>query len=285
MFIVTGANGQLGRLIVHALAARVSPGQIGVSVRDVAKAADLAALGVRVRHGDFAEPESLGHAFEGARRVLIVSSNARAYGGDSRAQHRAALDAARDAGAERVLYTSHMAASATSAFPPMHDHAATEAMLAGSGMKWTSLRHGFYASSGLAMARQATHDDVITIPADGVVSWTTHGDLAEAAAAILAGEHTFEGPTPPLTGSEALSLADLATIRADTAQTSVRHDVISDAQYRERLAARGLPPHVAAIAYGFFLASRAGEFARVDGELASILGRAPTRVRTLIAPS
>ena len=51
MIIVTGATGQLGRLIVKKLVERVHADQIGVSVRDPAKAGDLHALGIRVRHG------------------------------------------------------------------------------------------------------------------------------------------------------------------------------------------------------------------------------------------
>ncbi|XXU42440.1 NAD(P)H-binding protein [Sorangium sp. So ce1014] len=114
-----------GHGIVERLLERVGAGQIGVSVRDPRKAEDLASRGVRVRRGDFDDAASLRDAFEGASRVLIVSSNARASGGDPIAQHRAAPLAAGEVGARRVLYTSHMGASATSAFPPMHDHAAT----------------------------------------------------------------------------------------------------------------------------------------------------------------
>ena len=87
MIIVTGANGLLGRAVVEKLVERVPAGQIGVSVRDPEKASALAALGVRVRRGDFADPASLADAFEGATQVLIVSSNAAAYGGNSVAQH------------------------------------------------------------------------------------------------------------------------------------------------------------------------------------------------------
>jgi len=134
MFIVTGATGHLGRAIVETLVHRVPANQVGASVRDPEKAADLEALGVRVRHGDFDDPDSLRHAFEGAAQVLIVSSNARASGGDPLAQHRSAIKAARAVGAGRIVYTSHMAASATSAFPPMLDHAATEDMLRRSGL-------------------------------------------------------------------------------------------------------------------------------------------------------
>ena len=68
MIIVTGATGQLGHAIVENLVTRVPADQVGVSVRDPKKAADLEALGVRVRQGDFNDPGGLGHAFEGASR-------------------------------------------------------------------------------------------------------------------------------------------------------------------------------------------------------------------------
>ena len=88
MIVVTGATGQLGRMIVERLVAHLPANQVGASVRDLEKAAELKALGVRVRQGSFDNPESLRHAFEGAEQVLIVSSNAGASGGDPIAQHR-----------------------------------------------------------------------------------------------------------------------------------------------------------------------------------------------------
>ena len=153
--------------------------RIAASVRDENKVADLSARGVRVRRADFDEPHSLRHAFEGAEQVLIVSSNARAFGADPLLQHQAAIEAARAAGARRVLYTSHMAASDTSSFTPMHDHHATEQMLRQSGLPWTSLRNGFYAASGLAFMGNALQTGQLQAPPDGKVSWTAHADLAE----------------------------------------------------------------------------------------------------------
>ena len=286
MIVVTGATGQLGRAIVTQLVARVPTGEVGASGRDPAKAADLAVIGVRVRRGDFADPDTLPHAFEGATQVLVVSSNAAAHGGDPLAQHRAAIAAARAVGARRVLYTSHMAASATSAFPPMHTHAATEAMLAESGLAWTALRNGFYASSGVAFMGDAPTTGVLAGPADGPVSWTAHADLAEAAAAILADDGRtwrFARPTPPLTGAEALDLVALVGLATDVLGRPVRREVVSDDALRARMAARGAPPVVADITLGFYAASRAGEFAAVDPTLAQILGRRPTRMRDVLA--
>ncbi|MBC8135530.1 MAG: SDR family oxidoreductase [Fibrella sp.] len=283
MIIVTGATGQLGRAIVENLVGRVPASQVGASVRDPKKAADLEALGVRVRQGDFEEPESLRHAFEGATQVLIVSSNARASGGDTLAQHRSAIEAAHAVGARRIVYTSHMAASDASAFPPMLDHAATENMLRESGLAWTALRHGFYAASGIMLMGDALETGVLAAPTDGKVSWTAHADLAEAAALVLADEGRYDGPTPPLTGSEALDLADLAGIASEVSGRPVRRETITDEELRAKMVARGAPSPAANIALGLYVASRNGEFATVDPTLEQLLGRRPIRMRDLIA--
>lgn len=66
MIVLTGASGQLGGRIVDRLLERVSADQVGVSVHDPERAAALAARGVRVRRGDFADPDTLPAAFEGA---------------------------------------------------------------------------------------------------------------------------------------------------------------------------------------------------------------------------
>ena len=254
-----------------------------MSVRDPEKAKELTGRGVRVRRGDFADPASLAHAFEGAAQVLIVSSNAAAYGGDPLAQHRAAIDAARAAGAKRIVYTSHMGASSGSEFPPMRDHAATEEMLRGSGLAWTALRNGFYASSGLMLMGKASETGMIEAPADGKVSWTTHADLAQAAAILLANEGRYDGPTPPLTGSRALDLADMAGMASEVWGRPVKRVVITDEEQRARMAAHGLPPAVADIMLGLYRASRAGEFATVDPTLEHLLGRPPRSLQNLLA--
>src|SRR4051794_27749047 len=129
MIIVTGATGQLGRSIVEQLLQRLPAQQVGASARDPQKAAGLSQLGARVRQGDFAQPNTLAHAFEGARQVLLVSSSAAPSGGDTLVQHRDAIAAARSAGVRRIVYTSHMAASPSSAFAPARNHAATEQLL------------------------------------------------------------------------------------------------------------------------------------------------------------
>ena len=284
MIIVTGATGHLGRAIVEKLLERVSADQLGASTRDPQKASDLAARGVRVRRGDFEDAASLQQAFEGAGRVMIVSSNARSRGGDPLAQHRRAIEAARAAGAQRVFYTSHMAAGASSAFAPMHDHAATEAMLSESGLAWTALRNGFYGSSGLDMMGSGLQSGELAAPADGAVSWTTHADLAEAAAILLSEtDSRYDGPTPPLVASQALDFADLAGIASQVGPKPVHRQRVTDEAFRQKMTAAGTPEPVVNMMLGFYLAARNGEFAANDPTLQQLLGRAPLGMRELMA--
>ena len=175
MIVVTGATGQLGRMVVEQLLRRIPAAQVGVSVRDPAKAQGLAALGVSVRQGDFEDAGSLRHAFEGAEQVLMVSSNASSYGGDPLAQHQRTIEVAKAAGVQRIVYTSQIAASPTSAFAPALDHAAIEALLQSSGIPFTALRNGFYAASAAAMLGRAISSGELITPADGKFSWTALG--------------------------------------------------------------------------------------------------------------
>ncbi|MFZ6682087.1 SDR family oxidoreductase [Undibacterium sp. Tian12W] len=282
MIIITGATGNLGNFIVQKLLERIPAERIGVSVRDTNKASALAERGVRVRQGDFSQPETLQHAFAGATQVLLVSSGAQAHGADPLVLHQAAINAAKEAGARRIVYTSHMATSPLSAFEPMHTHVATEQMLKESGVPWTALRNGFYASWAVQQVVNAVQSGVLEAPADGKVSWASHADLAEAAAVILADEGSFDGPTPPLVGNEAMDFADLAAI-ASALGKPVRRELVSATAMAAVMTARGLPPAVVRIASSFYTASNKGEFASTDTTLERLLGRKPQSMRSLIA--
>jgi uncharacterized protein YbjT (DUF2867 family) len=281
VIVVTGANGKLGQLIVEKLLSKVNAEQIGVSVRDPEKATHLAERGVRVRQGDFAEPCGLSHAFEAASQLLLISSNARAFGGDTLAQHRAVIDAARTVGVQRIVYTSHMGSSPSSAFPPMWDHAATETMLQESGVPWIALRNGFYANSAIGYMGREWQEGLIEAPIDGKVSWTAHNDLAEAAVEVLLTENYTQGPTAPLTASEALDLADLAAIASELLDRPVRRKTLEAEELRKRLSQSGMSSQIDII-LGLYEASRLGEFATVDHTLAQLLHRPPISVRQVL---
>ena len=280
MIVITGATGALNGATVEHLLKRIPADQIGVSVRDVAKAQHFADRGVRVRRGAYADPAALLDSFEGADQVLLVSSND--PNADAVALLSVGIDTAVAAGARRILYTSHQHTGLDSPFFPARDHAAAEALLADSGVAWTSLRNGFYAHSLDWLLGPWHETDVIATPADGPVSWTERADEAEAAAVILAGERHFDGPVT-LTASAAVTFDEIAGIASELTGRDIRRVVIDDETWVAEQTAHGTPEVMARFLLGFYQAAREGRFAAVDPLLGDLLDRQPRTVRDLLA--
>lgn len=218
MIVLTGATGGLGGATVEHLLTRVPADQIGVSVRDVGKAQHLAARGVRVRQGSYADPAALRDSFAGAEQVLLVSGNDPAA--DLVSLHHNAIEAAVAAGARRILYTSQQGAVPGNPYPPSEFHIATEAILAESGVAWTALRNGAYGSLEQVLGPwQQT--GVIAQPQDGPVPYTERAEVAEVTSAILAGNHSRDGPVT-LTTPNAVTYVDIATIASELTGRTLR---------------------------------------------------------------
>ena len=280
MIVITGATGALNGATVEHLLNLVPADRIGVSVRDPAKARHLAERGVRVRRGSYDDVAALRASFEDAEQVLLVSSSDPAA--DQVSLHRAAVEAAVAAGARRILYTSHQGAGLDSPFYPARVHAATEALLAASGVAWTSLRNGFYAHTLDWLLGPWRETGIIAAPADGPVSWTDRGDEGEAAAAILASQRPFDGPVT-LTAADAVTFNDIATLAAELAGRDVRRVVVDDEEWVAGLVAHGTPQFMARFMLGTFMAAREGRFAGTGPLLGELLGRRPRSVRDLLA--
>jgi NAD(P)H dehydrogenase (quinone) len=280
MIIVTGATGALNGATVDHLLERFPADEITVAVRDVAKAERFAERGVGVRCGDYADPGSLPGAFEGADQLLLVSSND--PGADAMSLHRAAIDAAKAAGVGRILYTSHQGAGDDSPFVPARIHAATERLLAESGVAWTSLRNGFYAHSLTWLAGPWRETGVITVPADGPVSWTAREDAAEAAAVVIASNGAYDGPTT-LTAGSAPTFQDVAVIASELTGKEVTCVVVDPDEWIAAQVAEGTQEFMARFILGMYLAAAEGRFAGVDPLLGELLGREPQSVRDLLA--
>jgi NAD(P)H dehydrogenase (quinone) len=276
MIVVTGATGALNGATVDHLLKRMSAKDLAVAVRDPAKAERFAAQGVEVRRGDYADPDTLLAAFAGADQLLLVSSS------DPRADavplHRAAIEAAVTAGVGRILYTSHQGTHPDTPFGPGRDHAATEQLLAESGVSWTSLRNGFYAHSLDSLLGPWRETGMIRVPADGPVSWTAREDLAEAAALILASDRSHEGPTT-LTAGAAPTFAEIAEIASELQHRPIKFAVVDTEEWIAAQVTAGQSEFAARFTLGLYQAAAEGYFATVEPLLAELLGREPRTVR------
>lgn len=279
MIIATGATGTLNGAAVARLLERLPAEQIGVSVRDPARAAHLERRGVRVRQGTYDDPDALRHSFEGADQVLLVSSSD--LTADVLAQHRRAIDAAVDAGARRILYTSAFGAGFDTPYPPLALHAATEQHLAESGVAWTSLRNGFYGDLDQLLGPWRS-TRTIARPADGPFAWVDRRDAGEAAAAILVGDGGFDGVVD-LVPDRPVTLADFAAAASDLTGEPVQRIVVDDEEWVAGEVDAGAPEAAARFSLSMFRATREGHFSGSDPTLTRLLGRAPRTPADMLA--
>lgn len=279
MIVVTAASGQLGRLVVEELLARLPASEIVAAVRTPAKVADLAARGVTVREADYTRPETLDTAFRGADKLLLISSS---EVGQRLPQHRNAIEAARRAGVGLVAYTSLLHAD-TSPLPLHAEHLATEALLKESGLPNVVLRNGWYTENYLASVAPAlAHGAYIGSAGDGRIASAARADYAAAAAAVLTAPEQA-GKVYELAGDESYTLAELAAEITRQSGKPVVYQDLSAADFKAALLGAGLPEGLATLlAESDVGASQGGLFD--DGrQLSRLIGRPTTPLASLLA--
>ena len=284
--LVTGASGQLGRLVLDALLAsgKVAPAGIVATTRDTAKLADYAARGVAVRAADFDDPASLDAAFAGATKVLIVSTDALDQPGKRLTQHTAAVAAARKAGVKHILYTS-MPQPDDSLVTFAPDHLGTEDAIKATGIPYTILRDGWYAENLFMSLPHALEAGAwYTSTGEGRIAHITRADTAAALAGALlkAGD---ESRTYTLTGTKSRTAEEIAAVVSAATGKPLKVVHVTDAQLAEGLKAAGLPEGFIPTIVSFDANTREGKIAAVTGDAEALSGRKPTSFEDFVAAS
>ena len=218
MILITGATGQLGRVVIAHLVKLGDPGQVAALVRDGGKASDLKAGGVDVRVGDYDDVASLGAAMKGIERVLLISGTERDPAKSLR-QHANVIDAAGRAGVRLIAYTGRaMRDPAATETELIRGHFRTEDLIRESGMAHALFRNALYLES-LAYfigkgqphpGRPPDFEEDIRLPTgDGKVAYTLRGELGEGIANVLQRDER-EDRVYTLTAGEAWSFHDVA---------------------------------------------------------------------------
>lgn len=279
--LVTGASGHLGRRVIELLLER-GAGPIIATTRSPEKLADLAALGVEVRAADFDDVASLPAAFAGARRALLVSTDALDRPGRRRDQQAAAVRALEAAGVEHVVYTSCPSPYDGSPVGVVPDHLATERALAASKLDFTILRNNLYAEVILYSLPQAVAaGQLVDAKADGGVAWVWRDDCARAAAAALADVATGRR-TLDVTGPAAITSAELAAIASEVTGKPVRHVPVPTGALIAGMVQHGLPEPVARLMASFDAGAAKGDLATTSTAVADLTGTPPRTVRDFL---
>ncbi|MEZ0365004.1 NAD(P)H-binding protein [Mycobacterium sp. pUA109] len=266
---VTGASGNLGRLVVEELLATTPAEQVVAIVRNPAKVADLAARGVEVRRADYSDARLWRPALQGVEKLLLISVS----GAGASEAHRNVIDAAGDAGVGRIAYTSILHAD-TSSNPLAGEHAATERLIAATGIPAVILRNAWYHELYTRMLPQyLATGEVIGSTGDGRISGAARADFATAAVTALLTEdpqsRTYE------LGGPAFTLADLAETITAVTGTTVAHRNLTDDAYAAELRASGMDSGTISLIVGTDASIAAGEMQTDSTDLAGLIGRVP----------
>ena len=270
---VTGATGEVGGRVARRLAGLGRSQRL--VVRDPSRAPELG--GADVSQATYDDDESMRQALAGVRTLFFVSAHESA---DRVGQHVTAIDAAVEAGVERIVYLSFMAAAPEATFTFARDHFHTEQYIKATGVAWTFLRSSLYLDY---MPFFAGDEGIIRGPGgNGRFAPVSRDDIADAAVAVLvAGGH--DGETFDMTGPEALTFFQVAERLSRAAGRQV---VYVDETLEEARASRsvyGAPEWEVEGWVTSYAAVATGEMDIVSDAVAVLAGHAPQSLDEYLA--
>lgn len=266
---VTGATGQLGKLVVEQLKGKVGKDSVVALVRAPEKAKEL---GVETRSFDYTQSEGLSEQLKGIDRLLLISSNEI---GQRAQQHKNVIDAAKKAGVKWVVYTSLLHADTTT-LNLAGEHLETEKMLKDSGIDYTILRNGWYTenytgSIGGALAGGA----FIGSAGSGKVSSAARIDYAEAAATVIYNE-SYKGKVFELAGDNAYTLSDLAAEISKQTGKDIPYKNLPETEYARILESFDIPKGFADAIASWDVSVSKGDLFDNTQQLSKLIGKPTT---------
>lgn len=278
MIVITGATGQLGRLVIAALLKKVPASKLVAAVRDIDKAKDIAALGVSVRYADYNQPASWDGALKGAEKVLLISSS---EVGRRAQQHQTVIDAAKRAGVSQLAYTSILHTD-TSTLMLAQEHQATEAAILASGLPYAILRNGWYTENyipGIATAQSL--GAVYGAAKEGRISAASREDYANAAAEVLSSAQQ-SNKIYELAGDAAFTMAEYAAVISTLFGKAIPYVNLSQESYQNALVGAGLPEPFAAILADADAGIAKGQLFDEGRQLSQLIGKPTTSLESVI---
>ena len=293
MIIITGASGQFGRAAAELLLTKVPADQVILTSRSPDKLEDFRKQGAHMRYADFDNKASLGAAFAGGTKMLLIST---ARVGTRVSQHRNAIEAAVAAGVDHIAYTSIISADepGNPAIVKL-DHRATEEIIEQSGADWTFLRDSQYAEAiaGAMVPGALIAGKLPDNCGDGKVAFVSREDCVAVAVGVL----TQEGhrrKAYDLTGPELLSIPEAMAIASEIIGKEIEVIPVDDEAMFAYFDSLGAPRHASDIVpdgpipwssddmVTFGQAIKEGYFNKINDNVERITGRPPKSLRAVM---
>ena len=272
---VSGATGQLGKLVIAELKNKAGSETLVALARNPDKAA---ALGIEVRAFDYGQLENLAASLQGIDRLLLISSS---EVGQRFEQHSNVIRAAQKAGVRWIVYTSLLHAE-NSSLSLASEHVATERALRKSGIAHTILRNGWYTENQVSSIPGALSAGALVGSAgDGKISAAARQDFAEAAAAVILDEQHI-GKVYELAGDEAYTLTDFAAAISESSGKEIPYKNLPEVAYADILKNAGLPDRLAEAIASWDTGIEMGDLYDDSRELSQLIGRPTTPMSRVV---
>jgi uncharacterized protein YbjT (DUF2867 family) len=265
-YLITGATGNIGSLVVELLLARgIRP---RILARDLDKAPARFGDRVDVARGDLEDARSLAPALAGADALFLVNS-----GPDLGARDGAAATAAKAAGVKHLVKLSTNDARDQTGTGVWH--AQGEAAVRASGIPFTFVQPSGFMVNALWWAPSIKATGIVRSPTgDGRIPFIHSADIAAVVVAALTTRDHL-GASLNITGPEALSYAQMVAKIGDAIGRPLTYQAISDDGGRQQQLAIGVPAPLAEARVSIWRAIREGRLAAVTTEVRCVLGRDP----------
>jgi len=273
--LVTGASGNVGGAVVHALAARGA--RIVAAERRPERGAAVFGPSVRAVRLDFLDRRTWAPSLEGIRHMFLMRPPAIA---NVAATLNPFIDVARERGVDHIVFLSVTGADRNKLVP----HRKVEDHLHRSGAHYTLLRPGFFAQNlESAYLDDIVHEDRIYVPAGHApVNWIDVRDIAEVAALVLCEPTSHRGHAYTLTGPGPVPWSEVTGALSAALGRPIRYEPASVVGYMRHSSARGLPFGAILVQTVLHFLLRFGQGATFDPALQRMLGRPGRSVRAYV---
>lgn len=273
--LVTGASGNVGSAVIHALVQRGA--RVRAAGSDPQRLA-TAFSGAEAARLDFTDATTFRPAAAGCSALFLMRPPAIA---DVRRTLLPLLKVAREEGVRQVVLLSVQGAEKN----PLLPHHTVEQALRRGPPTWTILRPGFFAQNlHDAYARDLAQDSRLYVPAGaGRVAFIDTRDIGEVAALALLDPAAHAGRGYTLTGPAPLSFAEVAELLSAQLGRRIRYEPAGVFGYMAHLRRRGLIAAQIAVMVALHVGLRFGQAETVDKTLPRLLGHPGRTVREYIA--
>ncbi len=275
--LVTGATGTIGTDILCILNQKGAMG-VRALVRDAEKAALVATYGAEPAIGVFEDRPALDSALSNIETVMLITPAS----SEAEEQASSLVDAAKAAGAQRIVRVSAIKADPGGPTNNTRAHGRTEVKIVASGLGHVFLRPNLFMQNlFMAVGQIKQHGQFSFAMGDGKMGMIDTRDVA-ACAVECAFSDSWDGQTLELTGPEALSFSDAASVLSELSGTPIEYVPIAPDDIYAMIEGAGWGGWMAALArdYGLAYASGWGEF--TTGNVEKITGKPPKAFRDFV---